>query len=86
MAYANVRVRNTGSRAGSRVALVYASVPESGHERPLRRLVGFGRTTAIPGETELLTIDLDERATDVRVNGGWVREIGVTYEVEMTGV
>jgi beta-glucosidase len=82
---ANVRVHNTGSRAGETVVLVYGSIPNSAHDRPLRRLVAFGRVTAEPGAIDLVSMDIDERALDVRANGSWIREIGVTYSVVVTG-
>jgi beta-glucosidase len=82
---ANVRVHNTGSRAGETVVLVYASIPDSAYERPLRRLVAFGRVIAEPGAIDLVSMEIDERALDVRVNGSWIREIGVNYSVEVTG-
>lgn len=76
-------VANTGSRDGSTVVFVFAAVPDSIHERPERRLVGFGRVHAAAGTRVDVTIPVDWRQLDVRVDGGWVTEAG-TYELTAT--
>ena len=81
-----VGVANTATRAGSTVVLVYASVPGSAFDRPVRRLVGFGGVTAEPGKSARVAIPIDMSALDVRVDGHWVREdTKVVYEVVITG-
>jgi beta-glucosidase len=45
-----VRVRNTGSRRGREVCQVYASMPDSAVQRPLRWLAGFAAVEADPGQ------------------------------------
>lgn len=69
-----VDVTNLGLRPGSTVVQVYASIPGSAFERPPRRLVGFGKVNAEPGETITADITLDRRQLDVRVDGAWVTE------------
>ncbi len=51
-------VKNTGHRAGSEIAQVYASLPESAGEPP-NRLVGFARIDLAPGESKQATITVN---------------------------
>ncbi len=51
-------VKNTGKRAGSEIAQVYASLPESAGEPP-NRLVGWVRIDLAPGESKPATITVD---------------------------
>jgi beta-glucosidase len=69
-----VRVHNTGERPGKAVVQVYGGVPGSRYPRPARRLVGFAPCVLAAGASELLRIDLDLAALDVRVDGRWERE------------
>ncbi len=48
-------VKNTGKRAGSEIAQVYASLPESAGEPP-NRLIGWVRLELAPGESKLTTV------------------------------
>jgi len=48
-------VRNTGKRAGSEIAQVYASLPESAGEPP-NRLVSWARIDLAPGESKQSTV------------------------------
>ena len=48
-------VKNTGKRAGSEIAQVYASLPESAGEPP-NRLVGWTRIDLAPGESKQATV------------------------------
>jgi beta-glucosidase len=69
-AYANLRatvgkewqltfdVTNTGRRAGTEVAQVYALLPASAGE-PFKRLVGWEKTALAPGETRPVTVTVD---------------------------
>ncbi len=56
------RVTNTGSRAGVEVVQVYIGDPESRVARPVRELKGFARVGLEPGESRVVTIELDSRA------------------------
>ncbi len=69
-----VQVRNSGRRPGKAVVQVYAGVPGSRYQRPARRLVGFAPCVLAAGASELLRIDLDLAALDIRVDGHWERE------------
>ncbi len=51
-------VTNTGKRAGSEVAEVYASLPAAAAEPP-KRLVGFSKVKLSPGESKEVAIDVD---------------------------
>jgi beta-glucosidase len=51
-------VKNTGKRAGSEIAQVYASLPKSAEEPP-NRLVGWVRVDLAPGESKLATVTVN---------------------------
>jgi beta-glucosidase len=48
-------VRNTGKRAGTEIAEVYASLPDAAGEPP-KRLIGWTRVALAPGESKQVTI------------------------------
>lgn len=51
-------VKNTGSRAGTEIAQVYAGLPASAGEPP-KRLVGWSRVKLDPGESKDVTVEID---------------------------
>ena len=53
-------VKNTGKRAGTEIAQVYARPPR-GAEDSFKRLAGWKRVTLAPGEAQTLTVPIDER-------------------------
>ncbi len=53
-------VRNTGTRAGTEIAEVYATLPK-GSDEPFSRLAGFARLTLAPGKSETVTVSIDPR-------------------------
>jgi beta-glucosidase len=55
-------VTNTGSVAGAEVVQVYVSDVEASVSRPIRELKGFAKVQLEPGETQQVSIELDERA------------------------
>lgn len=57
---ARFTVRNTGTRAGTEVAQVYATLP-TGSDEPWRRLAGFARVTLAPGKSQTVTVPIDPR-------------------------
>jgi beta-glucosidase len=65
-------VKNTGKRAGTEVAQVYAKLPKSANES-FKRLAGWKRVTLAPGESQTVTIALDERALRIydEANNKW---------------
>jgi beta-glucosidase len=71
-----VSVHNRGVRPLRPVVFAHAGVRHSRWERPVRRLVGFGRTDVGPGATVEFEIDVDWSMLDVRVEGEWVTEHG----------
>jgi beta-glucosidase len=48
-------VENTGKRAGTEVAQIYASLPDSAGEPP-KRLVGWTRLELAPGESKQVSV------------------------------
>lgn len=62
-ASAQVRVTNCGARhAGKEVVQIYISCPQNRVSKEYQRLAAFAKTaTLAPGETQLLTIDIDLR-------------------------
>lgn len=55
-------VKNTGDMAGSEIAQVYVSKPESRVFRAPKELKGFAKVQLEPGEEKKVTIELDDRA------------------------
>ncbi len=53
-----VRLTNTGTRAGDEVVQLYASFPHSAVARPQKALVGFKRISLQPGETREIVLPL----------------------------
>ena len=53
-------VTNSGSRAGTEVAEVYAALPASAQEPP-KRLVGWSRVTLAPGESKQVSVAIDPK-------------------------
>ena len=51
---------NTGSREGSEIAQVYASLPPAAQEPP-KRLVGFSKVKLNPGEKRTVTVEIDPK-------------------------
>ncbi|MGD0911654.1 MAG: glycoside hydrolase family 3 C-terminal domain-containing protein [Terracidiphilus sp.] len=54
------KVKNTGSRAGTEIAEVYAMLPQ-GADEPYQRLVGWERVELAPGESRTITVSVDTR-------------------------
>lgn len=55
---ASFTVKNTGSRAGTEIAEVYAGLPASAGEPP-KRLVGWSRVSLAPGGSKEVSVDLE---------------------------
>jgi beta-glucosidase len=53
-------VKNTGKRAGTEIAEVYARLPK-GTDESYKRLVGWKRVTLAPGESHSITVAIDDR-------------------------
>ena len=51
-------VKNSGKRAGTEIAEVYAGLPERTHEPP-RRLVGWQRVELAPGQSKTVSISVE---------------------------
>jgi beta-glucosidase len=57
---AHFTVKNTGKRAGTEIAEVYARLPLSAGET-YRRLVGWTRVALSPGESKIVSVAIDDR-------------------------
>jgi beta-glucosidase len=57
---ARFTVRNTGKRAGTEIAEVYARLPK-GADESYKRLVGWKRVTLAPGESQMISVLIDDR-------------------------
>ena len=57
-------VKNTGKRAGTEIAQVYATLPEAAAE-PFKRLVGWQRIELAPGESKTVTVAVDPRVMSI---------------------
>jgi len=55
-------VTNTGSRTGAEVAQVYVHQKQCSVDRPVKELKGFEKVSLNPGESTMVTIELDESA------------------------
>jgi beta-glucosidase len=53
-------VKNTGNRAGTEIAEVYARLPK-GTDEPFKRLAGWKRVTLAPGESQSIAVTIDDR-------------------------
>jgi len=57
-------VKNTGKRAGTEIAQVYSSLPDSAGEPP-KRLIGWARVELAPGESKVVTVAVDKERLSV---------------------
>jgi len=57
---AHFTVKNTGKRAGTEIAEMYARLPK-GTDEPYKRLVGWTRVALSPGESKAVSVAIDER-------------------------
>ncbi len=53
-------VKNTGNRAGTEIAEVYGRLPK-GADESYKRLVGWKRVELAPGESQTITVAIDDR-------------------------
>ncbi len=65
-------VKNTGKRAGTEIAQVYASLPDSAGEPP-KRLIGWARVELAPGESKQVSIPVAQDRLTIFDEGtdGW---------------
>jgi len=71
-----VDVTNTGERAGSTAVLLFAGLPGSSFDRPVRRLVAFARVALGAGSRDTVILPFDLADLAVRRDGGWFQEPG----------
>jgi beta-glucosidase len=57
---ARFTVKNTGKRTGTEIAQVYGRLPK-GSDESFKRLVGWKRITLAPGESQSVTVAIDDR-------------------------
>ena len=79
-------VRNSGKRAGTEIAQVYASLPDAAGEPP-KRLIGWARVELAPGESKQVSVPVDhdrvivyDEASDTS-GRAWARLFRVTGTV-----
>jgi beta-glucosidase len=74
-------LKNTGERAGTEIAQVYVSLPESAGEH-YQRLAGWQRVDLQPGEEKTVALTLDARVLAIfdGHKGDW-KELPGTYRV-----
>ncbi|MCB1000004.1 MAG: glycoside hydrolase family 3 C-terminal domain-containing protein [Acidimicrobiales bacterium] len=77
---AEVAVENTGAVDADAVVQFYGGMPESRHERPAERLIGFVRVHVPAGDVVRVETPLDLRQLDVRDGTTWITE-GGTYRI-----
>jgi beta-glucosidase len=65
-------VKNTGKRAGTEIAQVYASLPDAAGEPP-KRLVGWARVELATGESKVVTVPVDRDRLNIfdEAADGW---------------
>jgi beta-glucosidase len=61
---ARFTVKNTGKRPGSEIAEVYVKLPK-GADESFKRLVGWKRVALVPGESETIAVEVDDRVLKV---------------------
>ena len=78
---ARFTVKNTGKRAGTEIAEVYARLPK-GADESYKRLAGWARVTLAPGASQSVTVAIDPRVIETFDEGknGWNLTPG-EYEV-----
>jgi len=78
---ARFTVRNTGRRAGTEIAQVYARLPK-GMDESFKRLAGWQRVTLSPGESKTITVAIDPQVLQTfdEANDRWNLAPG-DYEV-----
>ncbi len=82
---ASFTVKNTGSRAGTEIAEVYAGLPASTGEPP-KRLVGWSRVSLAPGESKEVSVDIEPLFLSIfdTAKHGWQRTPG-EYSLSVGG-
>jgi beta-glucosidase len=65
-------VKNTGLRAGTEIAQVYAALPASANEPP-KRLIGWARVDLAAGESKTVTVPVDRERLTIydEASGAW---------------
>ncbi|HAC16496.1 MAG TPA: glycosyl hydrolase [Bacteroidetes bacterium] len=77
-------VANTGDRDGAEVVQVYIHPKQSTVDRPVKELKGFGKVKLAPGDSTIVTIELDESTFKYYhpIEHKWLTEPG-RYEVQV---
>src|SRR5580698_253566 len=65
-------VKNTGKRAGTEIAQVYATLPDAAGE-PFKRLVGWQKVELAPGESKTVSVTVDPQMLSIfdEQKNGW---------------
>ena len=78
---ASVTVTNTGKLPGSDVVQLFVAAPQDGIHRPIRELKGFQKVFLQPGESQTVTLSLDDRSFALWQDG-WKIPTG-TYHIQV---
>lgn len=79
-----VRVINTGTMAAGEAVLLFICPPAGGIHRPVRELKGFRKVYLNPGESCIVSFELDSQSFALW-NQGWVTYSG-SYELQCGGL
>ena len=84
LANVSLKVKNTGTRAGSEVVQLYVHDGHSKIDRPVRELKGFKRVELKPGETKTVgfTLDRSDLSYWSPEKKAWVADPG-TFEIQV---
>lgn len=77
----SVKIQNTGMVRGAEVVQFYIAPPEGGLFRPAKELKGFSKVELDPGESVIVSFELDDRSFAVW-SDGWKVPTG-TYTVQV---
>ena len=77
----SVTVKNTGNCTGAEVVQMYVATPQNGIHRPIRELKGFRKVFLQPGESTVVSFELDDRSFAIWQDGWKVP--GGTYAVQV---
>lgn len=79
------RVKNTGGRAGTEIAEIYATLPESAKEPP-NRLIGWTQVELAPGAEREVTVAVPAKYLSIfnEESDGWKLELGA-YTIHVGG-
>lgn len=70
----NIKVTNTGNMTGAEIVQMYIAAPQDGIHRPVRELKGFKKVWLKPGESEIVSLELNSRSFAIWQDGWKIPE------------